>query len=344
MGKRKKQPHERTKQEKLVAHFASHSISAYAMFHPDLWGGPGRHEPADMIIVAGRALFFINMTESNSYFEDLVAHNVKQARDRMKEWKAGKPIRGSNEWRSFSIAWGDIDYIAVISVVDGPYAACSDHPLTGLDLPEKVKICTTLTSKVMYEIASLNGSARDILEICGILKKNHGRFAEENMAVWIARQVRDLRAEHLAQIPRYPTRIGFGVRDGELISHFDEFFGYLADVRKEPKEGMEVLADISWDDTFAAAAYVTSIVGLIEWKDSGVLAPKVFGRHTKFMVIVSTNQEGLADRLPTFLAMGDEQSVAFFYVLEFSENRAEINFIFNDAPAKFQIEVVLEAL
>ncbi|XAZ22451.1 hypothetical protein LVY75_27120 [Sinorhizobium sp. B11] len=340
MGKRKK-PSKRSDQEKLVAHFASHSISAHAIFHPVQWGN-GR-EPADMIIVAGRTLFFINMTKGKSYFEDLVEHNLKQARDRINEWQAGLAIRGRNEWRTFTVGWDDVDHIAVISVVDGPHAACSDHPLAGLNLPEKVKICTSLTSKVMHEIAALNGSARDILDVCVSLR-NEDIFSEEDLAASVSWMVQELRTQFLSQIPRQPTRLGLGIRNGELVSSIDEFIGYLTDVRREPTEGMEVLADVSWENMLAAAAYITKTVADIEWSNDGFVLVSDFGDQTKFRVIVSSASETLAKHMPEIISSGQEMGVAFFYIIQFFHIGPSVTFFFGASPPKLQIEADLEAL
>jgi hypothetical protein len=43
----------------MVALFAEHSISARNTIHPNLWKKSGK-EPADLMIVMGRAAFFVN--------------------------------------------------------------------------------------------------------------------------------------------------------------------------------------------------------------------------------------------------------------------------------------------
>jgi hypothetical protein len=280
-----------TPQERLVAEFSRHSISSRNTFHPNLWKKLGR-EPADMIILIGRAVLFVNMTEGNSYFQNLADHNIDQARNRMLDWAVGPSIKGANKWREFDISWSAVDHIAVISVVDGRHAACSYHELSGLGLDSKVRLCATVTSQVMYSLANKGGGARDLLLFCLSLK-GLGLLPHANGADLLRTQYDAIRRP-FDETTRTPTRLARAIVNGIELNPLDEFALYFTGIRREGSLDHHAFSDLSWRDVFYVASFLANSAAEMEWLPQGQIRRARFGEHTKFSIVISTNMDAVA--------------------------------------------------
>jgi hypothetical protein len=308
MGK----PRKLTPQEAMVSVFFRHSISGFSTFHPQLFGN-GR-EPADMVVVMGRALIFVNMHEGKGYFENLCAHNLSQARDRIDEWKSGKPIRGENKVAKFHINWSDIDYIHVVSVIDGPHAACRGHDFSTLKMDPKVCLVTTLTSSVMHHLAKLGGGARDLIAVSREIEQL-GKI-QESHALQIVQSRHDrLLSEAMSRVPSLPNRLPLAIVEGKTLSSVEEQRLYIEDVRRGHTVVAPIFADLSWEDVFAIVSHVIAIIAVIEWLDHGSVTVKLFSLKFKFIVVVSTNGEKLLQEMANISSYASESGARFIYTL-----------------------------
>ncbi len=281
-----------TDQESLVTTFAKHSISSRTAFHPDQWASGT--EPADMIIVVGRAMLFFNMTAGKSYFDNLVAHNIDQARDRLAEWQGGRQIRGKNEWGAFAIDWTDIDSIHVVSVIDGPHAACMDHPLNDLDLPEKVRLCTSITSKALHQLAVRGGGARDLIGVCQSMRPG-AKISEQSAVRFIRNRYNEILYMCLEEVKAEPKRFGRAIISGREVSSFEEYRHSFEAMRRQTFENssFDVFSDLAWVDIFPAIAFITSSIAEMEYAPDGQIRTCIFGGMTRFQVVISSSFEGL---------------------------------------------------
>jgi hypothetical protein len=280
-----------TPQERLVAEFSRHSISSRNTFHPNLWKKLGR-EPADMIILIGRAVLFVNMTKGNSDFQTLARHNIDQARNRMFDWATGPSIKGANEWREFDISWSAVDHIAVISVVDGRHAACSYHELSPLGLDSKVCLCATVTSQVMYSLANKSGGARDLLSFCLSLK-GLGLLHHSIGAVLLQSQYDAIRRP-FDETTRTPTRLGRAIVNGIELNPLDEFALYFSSMRRQGSMPLDAFSDLGWRDVFSVASFLANSAAEMEWLPHGEVQRARFGERAKFSTIISTNMDAIA--------------------------------------------------
>lgn len=311
MGRKK--PRKVTPQEELVVTYSKHSISSRSTFHPVQWGN-GR-EPADMIIVIGRSVLFVNATAGKSYFPDLCAHNLDQARDRILEWQSGRPIRGENEWRSFAIAWDDIDHIMVISVVDGPHAACIDHPVDKLGMSAKVRLCASLTSAVMRELALRGGGARDLIAFCKSIR-GYGKISEDVASGLLAGRYDRLLKEAKASIAKEPKLLGKALIAGKSVSWFDEFRFKFEFIKRDPNEATEVFSDLNWEAIFAAVSFITQSAAEMEGLDRGQIRSAIMGTHAKFEIIVSSSMEEMNKNLSALIDRAKEARCQFSFAVQ----------------------------
>ncbi len=302
-------PRKLTQQEELVTAFSRSTITAAATFHPQLWSD-GK-EPADMVIVIGRALLLFNMTASKNYFENLSSHNVVQARDRINQWRGGKQLRGKNQWRSFAIGYDDVDYIAVISVVEGPHAAAQFHDLADWDLPEKVRVCFTLTTKALSRFADLGGGARDILSLAHDLR-GKGIVSEAACQDMITDRFRIAVEMKDALITQRPVRFSHMRKAGQKVPFFEYVLHLMFMPRQQEAGVLADFADLDWNDLSSAAAFATVNLAWMENKPTGSLVFKEIGEASKFGLIISTNMQGAR----AFLADNqDRLSQLSFYML-----------------------------
>lgn len=309
-----RKPRKLTQQEALVAAFCKHSISSRSTFHPKQW--KNGKEPADMLIQIGRALLFVNMTTSKAYFDDLAAHNINQARDRILEWQSSaSQLRGANEWASFAISWDDVDHVHVVSVVEGPHAACADHGLAGLDMPAKVRLCTTLTTAVMHRIAFLGGGARDLIAVCKEIRAR-GKTSESKAIRLVRRHYETLEYDAKARITLQPSLMGKAIIHGRELNAFEEHKFKFEVMRRQPeKEGLEVFSDLAWADYFPAIAFIVQSRAEMEALPQGQIRASVFGNKMKFQVVVSSNMEGLAANMTKLSEMGKREGSVFTYCI-----------------------------
>ena len=312
MARKQRKP---SKQEKALATFSQNSISAYSTFYPNQWGN-GR-EPADLIVVIGKALLFINATEGKSWFDDLCKHNITQAEDRVKDWQENSnlTIKGKNEHRVFNISWSEIEVIAVISVVDGRHAACINHPLEELQFPEKVKICSSITSGVFYELAKKGGSASDLVWLCKSLI-GKGRQSETVTCKLVKSHYTDLAKAAMAKVLKEPTRLGKALVGGKEVNGFEEFRHMLTVMKSQGHKASDVFSDLSWKDFFPAVAFINDVIARIEYRDEGAIASSFFGEITKFAIVVSSNSEGLLSNMDTFLLQPFEKGAQFVFIVQ----------------------------
>ena len=295
-----------TPQERLVAHFAEHSISARNTFHPNLWKKSGR-EPADMIIAIGHAVLFVNMTAGRSYFQTLVDHNIDQGRARMLEWAGGLSIKGSNSWRSFDIDWSAINYIALISVVDGPHAGCAYHEIDCLHLDPKVRLCATVTAEVMLNLASKAGGARDLLNFCLSLRGAQTLSPEESVGKLLA-QYNSLRGP-VEAVCRVPKKFGRAILHGKEVTSIDEYINLLTVIRREGKIDPDIFSDLSWREILNSAGFLADSTAEMEGLPHGALKMLRIGELTKLTLVITSNAERFNQIAPSLLEGEKEAGV-----------------------------------
>lgn len=300
----------------MVAHFSRSSISGATTFHPNLWGN-GR-EPADMLITVGRALVFVNMTEGKSYLDSLCAHNLDQARDRINEWRNGPSIKGETSTRKFDIGWDDIDYVQVVSVVDGPHAACRGHDLSLLNLDPKVRLATTVTSAIIRHLAALGGGARDLIAICQMIGAK-GEVSECDALKMTQSHHDSLRDKTLLALPRMPNRLPKAIIGGRKADPFEEHRFYLESMRKTNDDVGVIFADLSWTEIFDAVGFILTTLADAEWVEQGVVSFKVFDAVVPFIVVVSTSNEGLVHMLKPITETARAKGARFTYILSLQD-------------------------
>jgi hypothetical protein len=306
-----------TPQERMVAHFAEHSISARNTFHPNLWKKSGR-EPADMIIVIGRAVLFVNMTASRSYLQELIDHNINQGRARMLEWAAGLSIKGSNRWRSFDIDWSAVDYIALISVVDGPHAGCAHHDISSLDLNPKVRLCATVTAGIMFNLANKVGGARDLLAYCLSLRTAQTLSPEEGVRKLLAQY--DAIRGPIEAACRIPKKFGRAILQGKEVNSIDEYINLLTVLRREGNVDSDIFADLSWSEILRSAAFFANSAAQMESHPLGFTNVMRIGEVTKITLVMTSNAKGLNENVGRLLELEKQagvQAVVFIYLTSF---------------------------
>ncbi|WP_074060844.1 hypothetical protein [Rhizobium etli] len=266
-----------------------------------------------MIIAVGRSLLFINATEGKSYFENLCDHNLNQARARILEWQGGRPIRGQNEFQSFAIAWEDIDHIAVISVVDGPHAACLAHSIITEGMPEKVRICCTITSDVMRDLARLGGGARDLLAFCKSISE-YGVVTAENARSLLSWRYDGRVRWAKAQIPNEPKWLGATIIKGRPVTWFDEFRVIFEGKRRHGQIPND-FSDLNWDEIFSAVIFITNSAAEMEASPDGQIRSAIIGHHWRFQVVVSSIIEGLAEYMDGIMERANQANCTFTYIV-----------------------------
>jgi len=253
------------------------------------------------------------MTEGGSWFEVLASHNIDQARARIEQWQFGRQIRGKNERQTFAIDWRDVDYIAIVSVVDGRHAACVRHELEVLKLPPKVTLVATLTSGAMRELAQLGGGARELVNLCTSLP------FDEVLSEYQVRQLVKHRHDHLlsasVQNLKIPNRLGNALIGTRELNQFDESRFKLEAMRRGEDVGAGAFSDLDWEDVFEASAFICNQTAELEWLEMGSIQARIFGSTTRFMVIVSTNSEALNQRFEMIAKMADENGCSFIYTI-----------------------------
>lgn len=294
-----------------------------------------------MIIMIGGALILVNMTAGRSYFSSLCSHNIEQAEKRISEWQNGRQIRGKNDWRQFSVSWSDVNCIAVISVVDGPHAACIDHPIDQLALPQKVRLCTTLTSRVMQELVERGGGARDLISLCRLFV-GAGKVSEATARRLVRERHNSLLHETLANVPQVPTSIGRAIINGNDVSAFDEFKFKLLAGRQQNSQHAEVFSDLCWADIFPAAGFITLCAAEMENHPRGQIRSSIFGTTTKFRVVVSTNMEALIKLMARLIEQADEEGCSFLYLVSLTSFGVVDMFSISDPPMVWATETELD--
>jgi len=269
-----------------------------------------------MVIVVGRAMLLFNMTAGKSYFNNLVAHNVDQARDRLAEWQSGRQIRGKNQWGAFVIGWGDIDSIHVVSVLDGPHSACMDHPLEGLDLPSKVKLCTSITSKALHQLVIRGGGARDLIRICQSMRPGV-KISEKSAVRLIRNRYNEILYLSLEAVTAEPKRFGRAIINGRELSAFEEYRHQFETMRRQNYEdsSYDVFSDLSWEDIFPAIAFITTSIAEMEDAPDGQIRAAIFGSTTPFQVVISSSHNGLMANMKEVYGSGFDDGALFSYTI-----------------------------
>lgn len=252
-----------------------------------------------MLIVVGRAAIFVNMTEGRSYYEDLVAHNICQARDRMNDWASGLSIKGANQWRQFEVSWSDIDHIALISVVDGRYAGCERHDLSSQNLDPKVRLCATVTASVMRALASKGGGARDLLAFCQAMSGLSKLTPAEGEALLDTLHTAKVRS--VEDQLRVPTRIGPFDIGGRTVSAFQFYMLIFTGMRGHGSVDVEAFSDLDWSEVALTAAFLTESTVEMESAPTGQIRTMRFGSQTKFLALISSNMDEATRLMPQIL-------------------------------------------
>lgn len=306
-----RKPRKLTRQEELITLFTRRSISANATFHPHQWGN-GR-EPADMVVYFGRSILIFNMTESRSYLDDLISHNLVQAIDRISEWELSRrPVRGESVGRTFSIGWDDIDHIAVFCVVDGPNAACCKVPRSLLGSNEKVRVCYSVTSGLLKTLADLRGGARDLLRFCRMHLTSTPVLSNEASAAMLAYfDVLAMSSGHFGLAE--PKRIVPTSPNGRRTTWLDQQLDILVRPRNHAADQDNVFADFSWNEILPVAAFVAASIQKMEDLPKGNIIASSFGNEAKMLAVVSTTQEGLNNELGTIFNKARELSCSVIY-------------------------------
>ncbi|MBB3917949.1 hypothetical protein [Rhizobium fabae] len=337
-----KKPRKVYPQEALVATFAKHSISSPSTFLPDQWSS-GR-EPADMIIVIGRALFMFNMKDSKAWLKGVAEENLRQARDRIAEWKLGRQIRGKNEWQSFAVAWDDIDYIHVVSVIDGPHAACLDHPALEQNMDEKVCLCTTLTSDVLRELVVRAGGARDLITLC-VSIKGRGILPTQIVKDELANRHVNLIQKAKETFPEAPTS---GLRDPHTREPISWFEAYMVSARLL-RAGLHAdphstqLSDLSWNETIPAAAFISQCVRRMEGIRLSPMRSAAFGEQAKYRVVVGSI-DAVKVNPSKFRPISEQEGSYFTLLVMVTPAFPNDLLLFNDPPKVLATEMMLQAL
>lgn len=296
-----------------------------------------------MVILIGKAAIIFNMHEGGSYFTDLVRHNVLQARDRLKDWAEGRQIRGYNKHRSFVIDWNDVAQIAVISVVDGHYAACAYHTLEDFGLHEKVRLCATVTSKVMYELAMKGGGARDLIAVCRSMQGT-GELSEEETLGLVRSRYDSIYQAAVAEAPVEPTLLRRAMINGKIVPWIEEFRLLFVDLRRQRIPDTEVFSDLSWEEVFRAAAWITSISEIVEKDPNCLVVANQFGAPNCFYVVVTSSMSTFAGNMPEFLDSIEHTSYRFVAIVSLSNLGVQTSLAIKPRKLKWNIEVDLATM
>lgn len=267
-----------------------------------------------MLIVVGRSLLFVNMYASKSFFNDLCSHNINQARDRMLEWESGRQLRGSNEWQSFAVSWSDIDYIAVLSIVDGPHAGCLFHNVEELNLSPKVTLCATLTTAVMKEIALKGGGARDLIFFCKSIA-SMGFFTEEDALRLLEHIYLSYKAAVLQGLPKPDVPTLKPHIPGDQDYRFQMWKTRFEEMRRQTKPGFEVFSDLAWEDVFEAVGFIMASGIMMAPLEHGKIRQRTFGNHTKFSVVVSSTMKGMTENQLSIMDRAVKDGCSFICIV-----------------------------
>ena len=167
-------------QERIVSILLRCSLGVPFIFEPDEYRkGNSTREPADLVWIAGNAVFFFYMISrkfssesSKSTIEGrknkLINHNLKQAEGWLKAWKSGQLLTGVNNYYKFSNNYLDFQNVFIVGVIDYGNESGEFHPNFLTDF--NVKLCATISSNE-FEIFAKGGSPLDLILILNQIKK-----------------------------------------------------------------------------------------------------------------------------------------------------------------------------
>lgn len=313
-----KPPKRPSMQEEILGAFARSSFSAAGVFHPKQWGN-GK-EPADLLLCIGRSLFMFNMYEGKSWLEQACFHNLNQLRDRIADWKNGPSIKGANEFATFDIGWDDIDQIAVVSVIDGPHAACLAHPREIVGHSEKVACAYTITGKALLSLANDGIGARELIFLAAFLRQQVSPLASDQIvSALLGRQALAYMQYNLA-LPTLKLPRPFIVK-GRGVAMFDYIRQSLFALRRQGMAGpTELFCELDWFDVGFIAAEVTKMVSAIENVPKGATGPRFAllqraNGEWKFGVAIAAHSGIMKEQTSAIMTAMDQNNWAFTYLV-----------------------------
>jgi hypothetical protein len=181
-----------SEQENICRDFMHTAAGASFLFWPDSYGK--NLEPADLAWACDNVIVLFWMTARKS-FEASISHNLEQAAEWLRAWRAGQALAGKNDERPFSIPYGNDLQIAVVSVVKSKNQRATYH--RNWAARHAVSCCATITQDQFAEFATSGGSLLDLVLIIDSLemKLDNG---DEGMIERYRRMSRGLAAERLS--------------------------------------------------------------------------------------------------------------------------------------------------
>jgi hypothetical protein len=174
-------------QEREIRKAIEHSMAAPFVFLADEWkkkSGNNR-EPADLVWFCNGVAILMYMCTRKDYghpvkdarkCQETIDHNLRQSEGWMKEWSAGRPLIGSNEFRRFEVRRQDARHVIVLSIVESAADIAEFYDERAKDLG--VTACVTLPHKFITTLIEFGGSTLDLVHLIRSLK-NRGRLSQQ---------------------------------------------------------------------------------------------------------------------------------------------------------------------
>lgn len=322
-----------SRQEQVLREFTKITSGSQQVFHPDLYGRTAK-EPADLAIVTGRLALVFYMKDSRLGFDKLVRKNLSQARTWLRRWSLGEKLRGKNEWREFDVTWDDIDDIVVVSVLDGPEAACLAHPTAFAEVP-KVALAVTIAGECLFRLAEKSGGTRDLLAFLEGIAAD-GEKVSPSAAVEMLAAMQEAA---FAELTKFLADRGQQTRPSDVIT------GYLHSINLGTKADPVAQKDLNldWSDLATISRMATASIDMLA--PFGKFGPIVCGaihRKRRYAVVAAVSIEALAERFDDCRPFHDPDLPMVFYFYLLGETIAAILTI--STSARLSCDVELNAL
>ncbi|WP_156460420.1 hypothetical protein [Devosia sp. Root635] len=286
------------------------------LFHPNQWSD-GK-EPADMLLRVGRVLIWFQMYRGRESFEGAVEHNLAQARDRISEWHR-RSIKGANDHRLFDIAYGDIEDLLVVSVVDGPHAACATHPRDIIAEP-KVAGVITITGEVLGHLAALGGGPRELAFMANFLIDCPGTLPGAALVSALdgRRSLADLNYNLIIDGLDEPKP--WTLSTGRKVSTYEFVRRSMIGMRLDPEGPTDTFSELDWFDMGYLAHWATVFtfkIRSVKLGAEGVRYAKVnrMGPGLMFSVAIAAHTGILLENQPAILEELQKNAVNFSYMI-----------------------------
>ena len=257
-------------QEKLLHNLTCYGLGYHDVFLPTLYGRKGK-EPADLAWKVDDVVILINCKKNsrkNQYKQD--EHNLSQARDWLRNWSRGTPLKGKNDSRDFDIDFSSISKILVISVPDGTGFSCrrlSFKPHYG-----KLKLiaAVSIPMETLSFIFESGTNSQDLVNFINIIYQ-YGQIEHTATKIQFTIWREMLYSEAFVQGTKYPAAKSYTARIIPKLKNPDS----RENIRSSSALGM---FEIAWLDGALAAA--TEIVGKVLPGQTGtsfIIQRKSFG-------------------------------------------------------------------